>query len=111
MKASGKPIAPMANAPSGCADERVVRLSDRTSPYDDNATTIYRLNQRHKLIIDPFLPQIEGARVLDIAAHDGRWSYALAAAGASGSWGSRPGPSWWRGSMLSRTRSSHRACG
>ncbi|WP_428515197.1 methyltransferase domain-containing protein [Roseovarius sp.] len=52
-------------------------------PYDDNATTIYRLNQRHKLIIDPFGPQIEGARVLDIAAHDGRWSYALAAAGAA----------------------------
>ncbi|QFT79855.1 tRNA (mo5U34)-methyltransferase [Roseovarius sp. THAF27] len=52
-------------------------------PYDDNETTIYRLNQRHKLIIDPFGPQIEGARVLDIAAHDGRWSYALAAAGAA----------------------------
>lgn len=52
-------------------------------PYDDNATTIYRLNQRHKLIIAPFMPQIKGARVLDIAAHDGRWSYALAAAGAS----------------------------
>ncbi len=52
-------------------------------PYDDNDTTIYRLNQRHKLIIEPFLPQIEGARVLDIAAHDGRWSYALAAAGAA----------------------------
>ncbi|MFN3208426.1 MAG: methyltransferase domain-containing protein [Roseovarius sp.] len=52
-------------------------------PYDDNATTIYRLNQRHKLIIAPFRPQIEGARVLDIAAHDGRWSYALAAAGAA----------------------------
>jgi len=52
-------------------------------PYDDNATTIKRLDQRHKLIIDPFQPQIEGARVLDIAAHDGRWSYALAHAGAA----------------------------
>ena len=51
-------------------------------PYDDSATTIKRLDQRHRLIIDPFQPQIEGARVLDIAAHDGRWSYALAHAGA-----------------------------
>lgn len=52
-------------------------------PYDDNDTTIHRLNQRHKLIIAPFVPQLERARVLDIAAHDGRWSYALAAAGAA----------------------------
>lgn len=52
-------------------------------PYDDNANTVKRLSQRHKLIIDPFQPQIEGARVLDIAAHDGRWSYALAHAGAA----------------------------
>lgn len=51
-------------------------------PYAENDFTIRRLNARHKLIIDPFQPQIEGARVLDIACHDGRWSYALAAAGA-----------------------------
>ena len=51
-------------------------------PYDDNANTVHRLDQRHRLIIDPFQPQIAGARVLDIAAHDGRWSYALAHAGA-----------------------------
>ncbi len=54
----------------------------RLPPYEDNDTTIHRLAQRHRLIIDPFAPQIEGARVLDLAAHDGRWSYALAAAGA-----------------------------
>jgi predicted RNA methylase len=52
-------------------------------PYDDNAFTIHRLNQRHKLIVAPFAEQIAGARVLDIAAHDGRWSFALAAAGAA----------------------------
>lgn len=51
-------------------------------PYEDNATTIKRLTQRHRLIIEPFQPQIEGARVLDVAAHDGRWSFALAQAGA-----------------------------
>lgn len=53
------------------------------APYEDNANTVHRLEQRHRLIIDPFQPQIEGARVLDIAAHDGRWSYALAHAGAA----------------------------
>ncbi|MDZ7711098.1 MAG: class I SAM-dependent methyltransferase [Roseovarius sp.] len=52
-------------------------------PYDENETTLYRLTQRHKLLIAPFVEQIDGARVLDLAAHDGRWSYALAAAGAS----------------------------
>lgn len=51
--------------------------------YADNADTIRRLEQRHKLIIDPFRPLIEGARVLDLAAHDGRWSVALARAGAA----------------------------
>ena len=47
-------------------------------PYDENAGSIKRLHQRHKLIVEPFLPRIRGARVLDLAAHDGRWSYALA---------------------------------
>lgn len=53
------------------------------APYEDNANTVHRLEQRHRLIVDPFQPQIEGARVLDLAAHDGRWSYALAHAGAA----------------------------
>ena len=51
-------------------------------PYSENDRTVDRLNARHRMIIDPFEPQIAGARVLDIACHDGRWSYALAAAGA-----------------------------
>ena len=52
-------------------------------PYEENPKTIERLAQRHRLIIEPFADQIKGARVLDLAAHDGRWSYALAHAGAS----------------------------
>lgn len=52
-------------------------------PYDENENTIHRLYQRHRLIIDPFVPQIQDHRVLDLACHDGRWSFALAAAGAS----------------------------
>lgn len=41
-----------------------------------------RLDLRKGYILDAFDADIAGARVLDLAAHDGRWSYALAAAGA-----------------------------
>ncbi len=51
-------------------------------PYSENRNMLYRLIQRQRILIDPFRPQIEGARVLDLACHDGRWSYALAVAGA-----------------------------
>ncbi|MEM1364042.1 MAG: class I SAM-dependent methyltransferase [Pseudomonadota bacterium] len=56
---------------------------DGLEPYGEKPNTIHRLAQRHRLIIEPFADQISGARVLDIAAHDGRWSYALAHAGAT----------------------------
>src|SRR6056297_427491 len=89
-KNSGRRTRPMARGPKSCADEtetgRVSGFFDflkTLPPYDDNANTVYRLEQRRRLIIEPFAPQIEGARVLDIAAHDGRWSYALAHAGAA----------------------------
>ena len=52
-------------------------------PYGEKPNTITRLAQRHRLIIEPFADQIQGARMLDLAAHDGRWSYALAHAGAA----------------------------
>ncbi len=42
-----------------------------------------RLNGRHAMLVAPFRPCIRGARVLDLGAHDGRWSYAFAAAGAA----------------------------
>jgi predicted RNA methylase len=31
----------------------------------------------------PFASEISGARVLDLASHDGRWSYAFAGVGAA----------------------------
>jgi len=43
---------------------------------------LMRLNLRWDHIIKPFIPEIQGARVLDLASHDGRWPYAFAAAGA-----------------------------
>jgi hypothetical protein len=43
---------------------------------------VIRLNLRHRFLIEPYRAQLEGAMVLDLASHDGRWPYALAGAGA-----------------------------
>lgn len=43
---------------------------------------VYRMNMREKFIVAPFRAELQDARVLDLAAHDGRWSYALSVAGA-----------------------------
>lgn len=45
--------------------------------------SINRLDTRRRFIVSPFETEIRGKRVLDLASHDGRWSYALASAGAS----------------------------
>jgi hypothetical protein len=47
-----------------------------------NSRAISRLNLRHQHIIAPLKAEIAGARVLDLGSHDGRWPYAIAAAGA-----------------------------
>jgi len=41
-----------------------------------------RLNQRHRALIESNRAIIDGQRVLDIASHDGRWSFAAHKAGA-----------------------------
>src|ERR1035437_4080383 len=41
-----------------------------------------RLNQRHCALVQSNAAIIEGRRVLDIASHDGRWSFAANQAGA-----------------------------
>ncbi len=51
--------------------------------YESDDYAIGRLNQRHRKLIAPIAADLAGARVLDLAAHDGRWSYAFAAAGAA----------------------------
>ncbi|MPQ92224.1 DUF1698 domain-containing protein [Thioclava sp. JE_KL1] len=51
--------------------------------YAEDPGTVERMNLRHKMIIKPLEQEIAGKRVLDLAAHDGRWAYAFAAAGAS----------------------------
>lgn len=41
------------------------------------------MNRRFHALIDPYRGDIEGAKVLDLASHDGRWCYAFAGAGAA----------------------------
>ncbi|MDP5216705.1 class I SAM-dependent methyltransferase [Ruegeria sp. 2205SS24-7] len=47
-----------------------------------NKKGMNRLEQRYRHIVEPFKSDIAGGRVLDLACHDGRWSYALSFAGA-----------------------------
>jgi len=49
--------------------------------------TSERLNKRHRFLIAPYKDDIAGARVLDLASHDGRWAYAFAGAGAASVYG------------------------
>ncbi len=53
--------------------------------YDTSETSAaqWRLNLRHKAIFAENRDILEGARVLDIASHDGRWSLAALEAGAA----------------------------
>lgn len=51
--------------------------TSRTSPWPD------RLNARHEAIVAAHAADLAGARVLDIASHDGRWSFAALMAGAA----------------------------
>jgi len=53
------------------------------APYSEKPGPVRRLNERHAVLIEPVAREIAGARVLDLAAHDGRWAYAFAGAGAA----------------------------
>lgn len=50
--------------------------------YQDEPASVLRMNRRYEMLIAPFADEIKGACVLDLGAHDGRWSYAFAHAGA-----------------------------
>ncbi len=47
------------------------------------ATDLGRLNLRHRAQIEANRKVLDGARVLDIASHDGRWAFAALRAGAT----------------------------
>ena len=56
---------------------------DRFFETSQTSTQPWRLNLRHEAISVDNAAAFEGARVLDIASHDGRWSLAALRAGAS----------------------------
>lgn len=49
----------------------------------ETAASAQRLNLRHHALIDNNREILAGARVLDLASHDGRWSFAALKAGAA----------------------------
>jgi protein-L-isoaspartate O-methyltransferase len=53
--------------------------------YDTSETATHpgRLNLRHQAMFGDNLDIFDGASVLDIASHDGRWSFAALQAGAA----------------------------
>jgi 2-polyprenyl-3-methyl-5-hydroxy-6-metoxy-1,4-benzoquinol methylase len=58
-----------------------------SSPYAEydryNRNALNRINERYKRIIGANVGHIAGKRVLDLAAHDGRWTWATLRSGAS----------------------------
>ncbi|MBL8201651.1 MAG: methyltransferase domain-containing protein [Chromatiales bacterium] len=61
---------------------------DRVLEWGNGGTFFYndfqraRLNARHRVILEPLRGEIEGRTVLDLASHDGRWSFAALMLGA-----------------------------
>ena len=51
--------------------------------YAGRSTASKRMNHRHDFLINDFANDIAGAKVLDLASHDGRWCYGFAGAGAT----------------------------
>jgi predicted nicotinamide N-methyase len=80
-----RPAGPPSEAPPG--SRRIERgfFEDRPRFFETSATSSYpwRLNLRHAAIFDEHAHLFPGARVLDIASHDGRWSLAALEAGAA----------------------------
>jgi Methyltransferase domain len=74
--------------------------TSQTSPWPN------RLNARHAAIIEAHAADIAGARVLDIASHDGRWSFAALSAGAAHVTGIEP-----RAELVAEAEASLRAYG
>jgi 2-polyprenyl-3-methyl-5-hydroxy-6-metoxy-1,4-benzoquinol methylase len=66
--------------------ERRLGFFDANSGFLTSSHTgaeVNRLNERHRAMIESNRDIISGCRVLDLASHDGRWSFAAAQSGAS----------------------------
>lgn len=81
----GRPAGPPSSAPAGSLRLRS-GFAERFPVFLDTSETSsfpWRLNLRHEAIFTSNRERLAGARVLDIASHDGRWSMAALEAGAS----------------------------
>jgi predicted nicotinamide N-methyase len=82
---AGRPAGPPSTAPAGSLRLRS-GFAERFPAFLDTSETSsfpWRLNLRHEAIFTANRERLAGARVLDIASHDGRWSMAALEAGAS----------------------------
>jgi protein-L-isoaspartate O-methyltransferase len=80
-----RPCGPPSPAPAGSRTVRGGFFDRFPLFYETSETSSYpwRLNLRHEAIFTEYAAVYAGARVLDIASHDGRWSLAALEAGAT----------------------------
>jgi predicted nicotinamide N-methyase len=80
-----RPAGPVTSAPPGSRRVGTGFFERFPDFYDTSETSSFpwRLNLRHEAIFAEHADLFPGARVLDIASHDGRWSMAALEAGAA----------------------------
>ncbi len=83
--ARDRPAGPPTGAPLGSFEVRSGFFDRFPDFYDTSETSSFpwRLNLRHEAVFTQNADLFRGARVLDIASHDGRWSMAALEAGAA----------------------------
>jgi hypothetical protein len=77
------PLPPARLAPGTAVSSRFFDRHPRFFETSSTSTAPDRLNLRYEAIISQHRDVLQGARVLDIASHDGRWAFAALDAGAS----------------------------
>lgn len=80
----------------------------RFAESSSTSSNLRRLNLRHAAIIDANRDILAGARVLDIASHDGRWTCAALEAGARHVTGVEPRPELVRHAQANMRAYGHR---
>ena len=80
-----RPAGPPTSASPGSLEVREEFFDRFADFYETSETSSFpwRLNLRHEAVIAQNADLFPGARVLDLASHDGRWSMAALEAGAS----------------------------
>ncbi len=81
------PSSTLPESPSAPGSRRLDKgfFDDYPAYFETSETSAFpwRLNLRHEAVITENADILAGARVLDVASHDGRWSFAALSAGAA----------------------------